>query len=583
MSVRIVALGNEKDRLLEDGQHQSSLLWTYLGRSAGVHDRRDNVLLSSAPHTTFPAFTEYQACVFGDVRVVVHDCPSWDLFDNDWYSSRNVVGQADIIVIKYSINDKPAFQEVKETYTPMIKRLLNQCTVPIIIAAVGARQNDEGPPCTCPLCTSDKGGCVPTCEGLQLSKELGATYLELHTLNDFYAGKYFGGVLEYFIVQCLNQKSSEKNKKKKSRKPNGPNPPRLEQPAKLPTVKTEDSSYSCDFLRLLGSSQCADVTFCSEGLGGELARAHKVVLCSASPVFLLLLGVEAGAAGEGSCSPSAVKAARNLFSVSDSSTGFPTDPTTRGRHPGDPPTRVFVKDPLLCLCLSETLQFVYSGASQWNELEKSIRKRLKSVQEIEELLGKVRFLLGYEKGSTEQAPLRHSTCNSTPLGHLFNSPVLTDVIFNVQGVLMPAHRAVLAARCEVMAAMFNGNYAEANSCVVPIHSVSKDTFLSFLEYIYTDTCCPVFPRPQPCWSVLRCTRCPGSSTSVKSVSLHIYSACPAESWHPPTSVWSTCSERQSFTMLCSCPPGCFISLPVTISSSVRNQTSWILLRMRGIS
>ncbi|KAK1174222.1 rho-related BTB domain-containing protein 3-like [Acipenser oxyrinchus oxyrinchus] len=489
-SVRIVALGNEKDRLLEDGQHQSSLLWTYLGRSAGVHDRRDNVSLSSAPHTTFPAFTEYQAYVFGDVRVVVHDCPSWDLFDNDWYSSRNVVGQADIIVIKYSVNDKPAFQEVKENYTPMIKRLLNQCTVPIIIAAVGARQNDEGPPCTCPLCTSDKGGCVPTCEGLQLSKELGATYLELHTLNDFYAGKYFGGVLEYFIVQCLNQKSSEKNKKKKSRKPNGPNPPRLEQPAKLPTVKAEDSSYSCDFLRLLGRSQCADVTFCSEGLGGELARAHKVVLCSTSPVFLLLLGVEAGAAGEGSCSPSAVKAALNLFSVSDSSTGFPTDPTTRGRHPGDPPTRVFVKDPLLCLCLSETLQFVYSGASRWNELEKSIRKRLKSVQEIEELLSKVRFLLGYEKGSTEQAPLRHSTCNSTPIGHLFNSPVLTDVIFKVQGVLMPAHRAVLAARCEVMAAMFNGNYAEANSCVVPIHSVSKDTFLSFLEYLYTDTCCP---------------------------------------------------------------------------------------------
>ncbi|MGH0169894.1 UNVERIFIED_CONTAM: hypothetical protein FKN15_069567 [Acipenser sinensis] len=485
-----------------------------------------------------------------------------DLFDNDWYSSHNVVGQADIIVIKYSINDKPAFQEVKENYTPMIKRLLNQCTVPIIIAAVGARQNDEGPPCTCPLCTSDKGGCVPTCEGLQLSKELGATYLELHSLNDFYAGKCFGGVLEYFIVQCLNQKSSEKNKKKKSRKPNGPNPPRLEQPAKLPTVKAEDSSYSCDFLRLLGSSQCADVTFISEGLGGELARAHKVVLCSASPVFLLLLGMEAGAAGEGSCSPSAVKAALNLFSVSDSSTGFPTDPTTQGRHPGDPPTQVFVKDPLLCLCLSETLQFLYSGASQWNELEKSIRKRLKSVQEIEELLGKVRFLLGYEKGSTEQAPLRHSTCNSTPLGHLFNSPVLTDVIFNVQGasqwneletsirkrlksvqeieellgkvrfllgyekgsteqaplrqstsnstplghlfnspfltdvifnvqgVLMAAHRAVLAARCEVMAAMFNGNYAEANSCVVPIHSVSKDTFLSFLEYLYTDTCCP---------------------------------------------------------------------------------------------
>uniref|UniRef100_A0A663F1L2 BTB domain-containing protein n=2 Tax=Aquila chrysaetos chrysaetos TaxID=223781 RepID=A0A663F1L2_AQUCH len=55
---------------------------------------------------------------------------------------------------------------------------------------------------------------------------------------------------------------------------------------------------------------------------------------------------------------------------------------------------------------------------------------------------------------------------------------------------VPAHRAVLVARCEVMAAMFNGNYLEANSVLVPVYGVSKDTFLSFLEYLYTDSCCP---------------------------------------------------------------------------------------------
>lgn len=55
---------------------------------------------------------------------------------------------------------------------------------------------------------------------------------------------------------------------------------------------------------------------------------------------------------------------------------------------------------------------------------------------------------------------------------------------------MPAHRAVLVARCDVMAAMFSGKYAEARSRVVPIHGVSSDTFLSFLEYLYTDSCCP---------------------------------------------------------------------------------------------
>lgn len=58
------------------------------------------------------------------------------------------------------------------------------------------------------------------------------------------------------------------------------------------------------------------------------------------------------------------------------------------------------------------------------------------------------------------------------------------------GSVLPAHRAVLVARCDVMAAMFSGKYAEARSRVVPIHGVSSDTFLSFLEYLYTDSCCP---------------------------------------------------------------------------------------------
>ena len=60
----------------------------------------------------------------------------------------------------------------------------------------------------------------------------------------------------------------------------------------------------------------------------------------------------------------------------------------------------------------------------------------------------------------------------------------------ILGSVLPAHRAVLVARCDVMAAMFSGKYAEARSRVVPIHGVSSDTFLSFLEYLYTDSCCP---------------------------------------------------------------------------------------------
>lgn len=62
--------------------------------------------------------------------------------------------------------------------------------------------------------------------------------------------------------------------------------------------------------------------------------------------------------------------------------------------------------------------------------------------------------------------------------------------YTLIGAVVPAHRAVLMARCEVMAAMFSGNYLESNSFLVPVFGISKDTFLTFLEYLYTDSCCP---------------------------------------------------------------------------------------------
>ncbi|GCB60073.1 hypothetical protein scyTo_0006806, partial [Scyliorhinus torazame] len=141
MSVRIVALGNEKAGF-EDSLQQPDLITTYFGRHAVIRHIEERRLLSFPTNITFPAFAEYHAYVFGRVQVLIHDCPNWDLFDNDWYRSRNVVGLADIIVLKYSVNDKTSFQEVKDNYVPMIKRILNQWTVPVIVTAVGTRQNE---------------------------------------------------------------------------------------------------------------------------------------------------------------------------------------------------------------------------------------------------------------------------------------------------------------------------------------------------------------------------------------------------------------------------------------------------------
>ncbi|XP_016148346.1 rho-related BTB domain-containing protein 3 [Sinocyclocheilus grahami] len=345
MSVHIVALGSEcpggvgpGDETTGPGQIQGGLLWSYLGHGARELDPNS---VTPSRHPLNPAFMEYQSRVFGDVRVMVRDCPSWDLLDSDWASVRSVLEQADIVVIKYSVNDKLAFQQVRNVYAPRLRPLFRHWGVPVILVAVGARLNDEGPPCTCPLCASDWSSCVPHSEGLQLSRDLGATYLELPSLNNFFVDRYFGSVLEYFMIQCLKQKAKERPDKRRGHRFNEPRPPHLDQP------------------------------------GYVSLNAH--------------------------------------------------------------------------------------WAWEWEYLEEAIAEKLKNPLAVAQLIDRIRSFVGREKRSAVRL---------------------------LAGSVLPAHRAVLVARCDVMAAMFSGKYAEARSRVVPIHGVSSDTFLAFLEYLYTDTCCP---------------------------------------------------------------------------------------------
>lgn len=382
MSIHIVALGNEGDTFHQDNR-PSGLIRTYLGRSPLVSGDESSLLLNAASTVARPVFTEYQASAFGNVKLVVHDCPVWDIFDSDWYTSRNLIGGADIIVIKYNVNDKFSFHEVKDNYIPVIKRASN--SVPVIIAAVGTRQNEELP-CTCPLCTSDRGSCVTTTEGIQLAKELGATYLELHSLDDFYIGKYFGGVLEYFMIQALNQKTSEKMKKRKMTSSfHGIRPPQLEQPEKMPVLKAEASHYHSDLNNLLLCCQCVDVVFYHPEVTG-VVEAHKIVLCSVSHVFMLLFNVKSPADIQDS---SIIRTTQDLFAINRDA----VLPGASQEAPSNPPLPVIVKDALFCSCLSDILRFIYSGAFQWEELEEDVRRKLKDSGDVSDIIEKVKCIL----------------------------------------------------------------------------------------------------------------------------------------------------------------------------------------------
>jgi hypothetical protein len=67
-----------------------------------------------------------------------------------------------------------------------------------------------------------------------------------------------------------------------------------------------------------------------------------------------------------------------------------------------------------------------------------------------------------------------------------NRPLFSDVAFEVEGKRIHAHKAILVGRCKVLAAMFSGLFVEGSLETIPVGDASVESFLAFLEFLYTD-------------------------------------------------------------------------------------------------
>ncbi|XP_046383343.1 rho-related BTB domain-containing protein 1 isoform X2 [Ischnura elegans] len=82
--------------------------------------------------------------------------------------------------------------------------------------------------------------------------------------------------------------------------------------------------------------------------------------------------------------------------------------------------------------------------------------------------------------------------------------LFSDVVFQLEDGSLLAHRALLMARCDMMRAMFSGDFRESSSKVIHFPGVKQDTFRRLLTYLYTDEI-PAFPpssTPQHCLDLL---------------------------------------------------------------------------------
>lgn len=77
------------------------------------------------------------------------------------------------------------------------------------------------------------------------------------------------------------------------------------------------------------------------------------------------------------------------------------------------------------------------------------------------------------------------SCSATKI--LLNSEMFSDVIFEVEGESIHAHRCILYSRSEYFRNMFDSRMRESKEIRIPIPYVKFDVFHSVLEYLYSGT------------------------------------------------------------------------------------------------
>jgi RCC1 and BTB domain-containing protein len=80
-----------------------------------------------------------------------------------------------------------------------------------------------------------------------------------------------------------------------------------------------------------------------------------------------------------------------------------------------------------------------------------------------------------------------SVSYTSQLRALVNDDEFSDITFVIENQNVYAHKAILAARCELFAAMLRSGMRESVEGVIPIPNIRRSVFLLLLEFIYCDS------------------------------------------------------------------------------------------------
>ncbi|XP_020284664.1 rho-related BTB domain-containing protein 1 isoform X2 [Pseudomyrmex gracilis] len=443
----------------------------------------------------------------------------WDTFGDHEKDRRFAYGRSDVVLLCFSITNPVSLRNCKVMWYPEIRRFCPQ--TPILL--VGCKNDlrymyrdetylsyfrDRSPF----VRATRKSDLVMPDQARAVARELGVYYYETSVFTYYGVNEVFENSIRAALIARRQQRFWMTNLKRVQR-------PLLQAPfcppkPVPPEVCLAASTYEENMKSLWARPVHTDVTLIA---GNCTFSAHRCLLAAASPVFHRLFSMELSheLTPRSSSESSMVYASSiRVWEQLKRRSSFQVLPTMDNQrktygatrelnHPAFQNIRICltenangVQQPMTVVTLSklitpqamqQCLQFIYTG---------SLDKRYHDLQEIRQAaefleLPQLLMVLGsiqtWEQFVNRDLKTRYKQVVRQRLEDIcLEQGLFADVVFDLDDGSVPAHKAILTARCDVMKAMFSGDFRESSAKVIVFPGVREYTFHKLLCYLYTD-------------------------------------------------------------------------------------------------
>ncbi|XP_024936288.1 rho-related BTB domain-containing protein 1 isoform X2 [Cephus cinctus] len=473
----------------------------------------------------------------------------WDTFGDHEKDRRFAYGRSDVVLLCFSITNPVSLRNCKAMWYPEIRRFCPQTPVLLVGCKNDLRYmyrdetylsyfRDRSPF----VRATRKSDLVMPDQARAVARELGICYYETSVFTYYGVNEVFENSIRAALIARRQQRFWMTNLKRVQR-------PLLQAPfcppkPIPPEVSLAPSTYEENMKALWTRPVHTDVTLIA---GNCSFPAHRCLLAAASPAFHRLFSMELvqeltprsssessmvstfGEATVGDfnddtecliridqCKPAKVweqlkrrssfqvlptmdsqrKAAGAMRELNHPAFQNIRISLTENSHGVQQPTTIVTLSKLVTpQAMQQCLQFIYTGSldKRYHDLQAILRSCPQEIRQAAEFLELPQLLMVLSSIQTREQFINSDLNNQYKqvvrqrLDDIcLEQGLFADVMFELDDGSMPAHRAILTARCDMMKAMFSGDFRESSAKVIVFPGVREYTFHKLLCYLYTD-------------------------------------------------------------------------------------------------